>query len=107
MSYSVDDITVRLQHRFVDDTIRDIRWVEGRDIDDNTVASGNYTSLGLTYGGETQTGGTWGVTLNVNNLFDRPPLIVASYGTGGTAQTIPNGYDLYGRRYQISFNTNF
>ncbi len=107
LSYSVGAYSIRLQQRFVDDTIRDIRWVEGVDVDDNTVSSGNYTSMGLSYGSETDNGGTWNVTFNVNNLFDRPPPIVASYGTGGTAQTIPSGYDLYGRRYQLSFSSNF
>jgi outer membrane receptor protein involved in Fe transport len=107
LSYSVGDYSIRLQQRFIDDTIRDIDWVEGVDVDDNTVSSGNYTSLGLSYGGETDNGGTWNITLNVNNLFDRPPPIVASYSTSGAAQSIPNGYDLYGRRYQLSFNTSF
>jgi outer membrane receptor protein involved in Fe transport len=107
LSYSVGDYSIRLQQRFVDDTIRDIDWVEGVDVDDNSVSSGNYTSLGLGYGGETSNGGTWNITLNVNNLFDRPPPIVASYATSGAAQSIPNGYDLYGRRYQLSFNTSF
>ncbi len=107
LSYSIGDYSIRLQQRFVDKTIRNITWVEGVDIDDNSVSSGNYTSMGLTYGGETDSGGNWNVTFNVNNLFDRPPPIVASYSTSGAAQSLPGGYDFYGRRFQLSVNSNF
>jgi outer membrane receptor protein involved in Fe transport len=107
LSYSIGDYSIRLQQRFVDKTIRNITWVEGVDIDDNSVSSGNYTSMGLTYGGETDSGGNWNVTFNVNNLFNRPPPIVASYSTSGAAQSLPSGYDLYGRRFQLSVNSSF
>lgn len=107
VSYSVGPYSIRLQQRHITSTKRDVRWVEGVDVDDNTVASGNYTNLQLGYSGERRAGGTWQLSLNVTNLFDRSPPIVASYSTSGTAQNIPNGYDLYGRRYQLSASMNF
>jgi outer membrane receptor protein involved in Fe transport len=61
----------------------------------------------LGYSGERRAGGTWQLSLNITNLFDRSPPIVANYSTAGTAQNIPNGYDLYGRRYQLSASMNF
>lgn len=107
LGYNVGPYGVQLQQRYIADTIRDIDWVEGIDVDDNTVSSGNYTNLRLSYNSETNTGATWNVAFNINNLFDRPPPIVASYGGGGNSQTIPSGYDQYGRRYQLSMNYSF
>jgi len=107
LAYNIGPWGLQLQQRYVADTILNINWVEGRDVDDNTVASGNYTNLRLGYSGETGSGASWNIALNVTNLFDRPPPIVASYSSAGTAQNIPNGYDLYGRRYQLSLNMNF
>ena len=107
LSYSAGPYNFRLQQRYIADTLRDDRWVEGVDVDDNTVSSGNYTNMQVGYSGDTDDGGSWNVALNVTNVFNRPPPIVANYSTGGTAQSIPNGYDLYGRRYQVSFGLNF
>jgi outer membrane receptor protein involved in Fe transport len=45
-----------------------------------------------------ESGATWNVGLNVQNIFDREPPIF-----GGTNNT----YDQYGRRYNINFNYNF
>ena len=107
LSYSVGPYNVRLQQRYITSTTRDIRWKEGVDVDDNSVASGNYTNMQVGYTTEREDGSTWRISLNVTNLFDRSPPIVANYSTAGTAQSIPNGYDLYGRRYQLSFGLDF
>ena len=106
-SYSAGPYSVRLQQRYIGSTLRDVRWVEGVDVDRNTVSSGNYTNLQLGYTGDRKDGGTWNVSFNVTNLFNRSPPIVASYSTSGAAQTIPTGYDSLGRRYQISFGINY
>jgi len=45
----------------------------------------------------------WHTAFNITNMFDREPSIVA--GTGG--QSIINGHDSLGRRYQISLNMDF
>lgn len=103
LAYNVGPWGLNLQQRYIADTIRDIDWVEGVDVDDNSVSSGNYTNLRLGYSGEMVSGATWNASVNLTNLFDRPPPIVA--GNGG--QSIPNGYDQYGRRYQLSVNLNF
>jgi iron complex outermembrane receptor protein len=107
LGYDAGAWTFRVQQRYIADTLRDDRWVEGVDIDDNTVSSGNYTNLLVGYGLESDSGGVWNLSFNITNLFDRPPPIVASYSTGGTAQTIPSGYDQFGRRYQLSVNHSF
>ncbi|MEY4642160.1 MAG: hypothetical protein RLZZ227_2154 [Pseudomonadota bacterium] len=104
VSYNFGDIGIRLQQRHIASTTRDFRWVEGVDVDDNSVASGNYTNVALSYNGDWGSGATWTASLNVTNVFDRPPPIVANYSTNGSAQSIPQGYDLFGRRYQVSMS---
>jgi outer membrane receptor protein involved in Fe transport len=102
-TYNLGDYGVQLQQRYIASTKININWVEGVDVDDNTLPSGNYTNLRLSKEGEFDNGGTWNLSLNVNNLFDRPPAILP----GSTGQSIPGGYDQYGRRYQLSLNVSF
>jgi outer membrane receptor protein involved in Fe transport len=61
----------------------------------------------LSYRGETSSGANWVASLNVNNIFDRDPPIVASQNTRGGQQNPNNVFDVFGRRYQISLNYNF
>lgn len=107
VGYTLGDYGVQLQQLYVADTRLNVNWVEGRDVDDNSVSSGNYTNLRLHYTTETDNGGDWTVSLNVTNLFDRSPPVVANYASSGNAQLIPNGYDTYGRRYQLGLNMSF
>jgi outer membrane receptor protein involved in Fe transport len=44
------------------------------------------------------------VSFNVQNLFDRNPPIIPSYGSRGGSQTVSDNYDPEGRRYQLSVN---
>jgi len=112
VTYGIGDYSIQLQQRYIAPTENrntgaSSSWVVGRDIDTVDVSSGNYTNLQLGYSGETSTGLEWRLAFNVTNLFDRPPPIVASYGTRGGAQTIPQSYDEFGRRYQLGLNVNF
>jgi outer membrane receptor protein involved in Fe transport len=101
--YNLGEYGIQLQQRYIASTKLNVNWIEGRDVDDNTLASGNYTNLRLSKEGEFTEGGTWNVSLNVTNLFDRPPAILP----GSTGQSIPGSYDQYGRRYQLSLNVSF
>jgi outer membrane receptor protein involved in Fe transport len=112
LTYGIGPYSIQLQQRHIArtenrNTGASSSWVYGRDIDTLDVPSGNFTNLQLAYSGDTQSGGEWRVAFNVTNLFDRTPPIVASYGTRGGAQTVPQNYDEFGRRYQISLNMNF
>jgi outer membrane receptor protein involved in Fe transport len=78
-------------------------WVEGVDVDDNTVASQTVFNMGVNYGREMTDGGDWQVGFNVNNLFDRDPPIIA--GAGG--QALSNSHQQFGRTYQLTLNMNF
>lgn len=105
-AYRVGDIGVQLQQRYVAETIRDITWVEGRDVDDNTVSSATYTNLRLSYDGSSSAG-DWTASLDITNLFDRPAPIVPATSYFGGAQTTDTFFDTFGRRYMLSFRMRF
>lgn len=106
-SYTLGAYRISLQQRHIAPTHINPNWVEGRDVDDNRVASGNYTNLQLGYGAELDDGRTWNLGFNVSNLLDRPPPVIPNYSTRGGAQLVNPNYDTYGRRYQLSFNLNY
>ncbi|MDR0779150.1 MAG: TonB-dependent receptor [Pseudomonadales bacterium] len=97
-NYSVGPYGFQLQQRYIARTIRDVNWVEGVDIDINTIASGNWTNGQISYTGDMNNGGTWNLAFNVQNLFDRHPPTLADFN---------NNYDVLGRRYQVSFGMQF
>jgi outer membrane receptor protein involved in Fe transport len=100
--------TVQLQERFVDEVNLNRLWVEGIDVDNNRISSRAWTNLVLGFQGEPSSGGTWRLQLNVQNLFDKDPPIIASSGdTRFGAQSTDSLYDEYGRRYQLGFNMEF
>lgn len=78
-------------------------WVEGRDVDDNWIASQTIFSAAANYTGEMSGGGQWRGSFNVTNLFNRAPPIIA--GAGG--QSFSSSHDTLGRRYQLSLNMDF
>jgi iron complex outermembrane recepter protein len=107
LGYNVGPYGVRLIGRYLDESMYDVLWVEGRDVDDNWASSQTTANLVLSYNGETATGSTWMASFNVTNLFDRDPPIIPSQNQRGGQQTISNQFDAYGRRYQLSLNYNF
>lgn len=106
-SYSVGPLSYQLQMRHVDASTLNTRWVEGVDVDDNSVASSTWFNGQVGYTGETNSGSTWNVALNVQNLFDKNPPIIASYNSRAGSQNISDSYDVYGRRYALTMNYNF
>jgi len=107
-SYRFGPWSIQLQERYIDSLLLNRVWVEGVDIDDNTIQSMTWTNLVAGYGREMQGGASWRLSFNVQNLFDDHPPIIASTGLGRFgAQTLSNTYDVWGRRYQLSFNMDF
>jgi iron complex outermembrane recepter protein len=112
LNYNVADFGIILTESYYDSTLHNgsatggtdaKNWVEGVDVDDNTVASQTLTNLAFTYGKETAGGGSWQTSFNITNLFDREPPIIASEG----GQLLSDNHDQFGRRYQVSLNYNF
>ena len=102
-NYSLGNWGFMLQARYYDSVMNNILWVEGRDVDDNWIASQTIFNTALSYQGEMQSGATWRAAFNITNLFDRDPSIVA--GTNG--QSIIPGHDSLGRRFQFTLNLDF
>ena len=99
---------MQLQERFVDEVLLNRLWVEGVQIDDNTISSRAWTNLVLGFNGEMRESGNWRITLNIQNLFDKdPPIIAQSGDTRFGAQGTDALYDEFGRRYQLGFNMGF
>jgi outer membrane receptor protein involved in Fe transport len=109
VSYRLSRWSVQLQERFVDEVILNRLWIEGIDVDKNTISSESWTNLVLAFQsrGERE-GGSWRVSFNVQNLFDEDPPIIASAGdTRFGAQATDNTYDEQGRRYELGFSMEF
>lgn len=93
--------------RYFDQTLINVLWVEGRDVDRNKISSQTTANLVLGYQGETASGANWTASFNVTNVFDRAPPIIPSQSQRGGQQTVSGQHDIYGRRYQLSLNYNF
>jgi len=109
LTYANGPFTLFLQGRYIDSGVADIDYVEGVDIDDNSVPSIFYTNLRAGYRGAFGAGGEWEVFGHVANLFDRdPPLIAAWSAFSGTGiGTNENLYDVFGRRYTLGFKVRY
>lgn len=103
-TYSVGPWSFQVQGRHITGGKMNRAWTEGVEVDDNYVASSTWWNGTLRYSSELSNGATWDIGLNVLNLLDTAPPIVAS-GTGG--QSVNNMYDVFGRRYNLSLNMNF
>ena len=108
VAYQVARWSVQLQERFIDDVILNRTWVEGIDVDNNTIDSQSWTNLVLAFKGGAGDKGSWRVSLNVLNLFDEdPPIIPSAADTRFGAQSTDNTYDEWGRRYELGFSMEF
>jgi outer membrane receptor protein involved in Fe transport len=120
--YQVGKFGVSLQERYLSESginaqpgpVTFVQFEPGRvpgpgqlTLDDATVDSKAYTDLTLTYDHEMSTGKTWQLSLAITNLLDENPPIIPVFDQRFSAQSNPagfNAYDVYGRRYLLSFN---
>ena len=100
LKYTMGAWAVRLQQRYYDETLVNSAWVEGIDVDDNSIASQSITNVAFSYGRKLGIGSNWGMNFSITNLLDREPPVIPG-------QLIGNSFDQYGRRYQLSLNMNF
>jgi outer membrane receptor protein involved in Fe transport len=114
VNYRVGAIGIGLQQRYIAESRLDNasltgpNWIEGIDIDDNSVESQLTTDLTLSYDAELANGRAWQAALSITNVFDTDPPVVASFGQRNSAQnTVPNNFDVYGRRYMMNFRYSF
>lgn len=107
LNYQIGDYSVGLQHRYYDSGLLNVQWVEGRDVDDNTVESQSVLNLILGYNRDLGDGRQMRLSLTVTNLLDTDPPVIAAYGDRGGAQLVSNSYDVFGRRYSLGLNYSF
>jgi len=91
------------QTRYRDGTIRDLDWVEGIDIEDNSVPDRAYTNLNLSYDFDLR-GNQAQAYFYVGNLFDKdPPLLAGAVGgtSGFAAYTNGSVFDTLGRTFTV------
>src|SRR5690606_23669977 len=77
----------QLQGRYNDSVRANSTWVEGIDVDRNKRPSITWWNAQISYNGETPTGSTWRLGLNIQNLFDQAPVIVPSVNTRFAVQS--------------------
>src|SRR5690606_4312765 len=106
-TYGVGPLSFQLQARYIDSVKYNARWVEGVDVDDNTIPSSTWWNARIGYNGELANGSEWALNLNVQNIFDREPPVVPGFGSRGGGQSVDSTYDIFGRRYNLSLNYNF
>jgi hypothetical protein len=107
--YGVGPWSMTWQQRYISDTLININWVEGVDVDNNTIPTYSFTNLQFRYDGESLVGGgQWAVTFAINNAFNKnPPTIPGTFNRVGSQTNSGLGYDEFGRRYQLTLDMNF
>jgi iron complex outermembrane recepter protein len=117
--YQIGKWGVNLQQRYMAEsginnlTITYLQFEPGRvpgpnqfTLDDATVQSKMYTDLTVMYDGALSKGQSWQLSFAVTNLFDRDPPVIPVFDQRFSAQSNPpgfNSYDVYGRRYELTF----
>ncbi|MES2626124.1 MAG: TonB-dependent receptor, partial [Pseudomonadota bacterium] len=104
-NYGVGPYSFQMQGRFIDGGKLNRIWEEGREVDDNWVASSTWWNGRIGYRGELESGANWNLGLSIQNMFDTHPPIIPG-GTAG-AQTVNGQYDEFGRRYAVSLDMTF
>jgi outer membrane receptor protein involved in Fe transport len=106
-SYDLGPWNLALRARYYDSVRLNNSWVQGVDIDKNSITSSTTWNLGFGYGNKTKAGAAWRASFNITNLFNREPPIIPSFSSRFGTQTVSNDYDVFGRRYQLSANLSF
>jgi outer membrane receptor protein involved in Fe transport len=109
LRYSVGPWSATWQQRYISDQLVNIDWVEGVDVDNNTIPSYSFTNLLFRYDRDsTRSGNAWSVGLALNNAFDKnPPIVPGSFNRVGSQTNSGLGYDEFGRRIQLTLDMSF
>jgi iron complex outermembrane receptor protein len=104
-TYNRGPFSLTWQTRMRDSTVRDLDWVEGIDIEDNSAPGRTYTNLTMSYDFDWNQN-TAQAYFYVGNLFDEdPPLLAGAVGgtSGRASYTNTSIYDVLGRTYTVGF----
>jgi len=97
-NYDAGSYSFRLQGTYTGSVTFNGNWIEGIDVDNNSVSSETIISAQLGYNGTFTNGAAWNARLNITNLLDTEAPIMALDS---------RGYERFGRRYNMSFNYSF
>jgi len=108
LAYSRGGFRAFLQGRYMDGRTLNRLFVEGVNVDNNSVPSVTYADLNLSYNMDLS-GHDYRLFFNTTNLFDRaPPQTPGNLNfVGGTAGPSAAMYDTIGRTYTIGANMTF
>lgn len=109
LGYRVDEFSANLSGRFVDDRVQFSQPVAlASQLDDNSVASAFYLNLRLAWDYPAWYDHRYTVYLNVANLLDRDPPVVATYSDFfGSSAFVSGQHDALGRRYTLGVEFEF
>jgi outer membrane receptor protein involved in Fe transport len=117
--YQIGAFGVNWQQRYVPETVLNPLWREWYPgivatattitVDDNTVEGQTVTDLTFSYDASARDADAkWGLSFAISNVFDSDPPVVADFGQRGSSQSLSvNSFDVYGRRFLMSFDYNF
>jgi hypothetical protein len=118
--YQLGPFGIGLQQRYLPESVRSVQWLEWYPgivlptantitVDDNTVEGQTTTDLTFTYdASERGENARWALSLAISNVFDVDPPVIADFGQRFSSQGLPaNGFDVYGRRFLMSFDYRF
>ncbi|MDY6984350.1 MAG: TonB-dependent receptor, partial [Pseudomonadota bacterium] len=97
LMYNVGQFGINLQYNWIGETLRNVQWQEGRDVDDNSVPSVNLANVGLFWTRELASGSRFRASFNINNVLDKDPVIAGQTRVG----------DELGRRYALGVDYSF
>ena len=110
-TYGNGPFAFNIQTRYRSETVRDVTWIEGIDIEDNSVGSRAYTNMNVAYDFEWSNANSAQLYFYVGNLFDKdPPNIPGGIGaTSGYAGygDMNRAFDTLGRTYSLGVRVRF
>lgn len=101
-TYDAGPARIGLQYRYIDDTVDDLLYVEGVDINDNQIPSSYYLSLYGTW----QVRDSWQLFGRIDNLLDRDPPVTTNSIISPQTATSPY-FDRLGRRFSVGLRYKF
>jgi iron complex outermembrane recepter protein len=104
LAYGLGSWTAQVLEEWIGVVKINTAWVEGVDVDHNTLPNYFNTNFKLAYSGEAFGRHAWEASLFVTNLLNRDPMIIPNYNSRTGSQLVSNNYDAYGRSYELSLN---
>jgi hypothetical protein len=107
LQYDRGPLGMAIIERYINHGTYDSTWHTGVEIDNNHVASVEYTNIQLSYKPIMTDRVTAEVYFNVTNLLDKDPPRAATFGFTGSTYTNTQLFDVYGRRYNLGLKVSF